>query len=297
MRIALLNRHEGGRIGGDMIHLRGHQAGLIKLGYEVDYIYNPKADLCGYDEVWIYHLNFRWAHAHWRNCIKYNKPYRVVSIFYPELKGVGWQAMRRVVEGAICVYCASNAEKLDIVELLNPDCKIRVVPCGLDKMIFTHKGPKVDTEPFVLSVARFEEYKGHHRVLEACKELNLPVVAIGPYSSMQYVNRCKKINPDALIIGELSQEELTAYYRRAKVFVCASTNDRFNMCITEAVQCGARVITSKQNRGNEWFVNAPIVDPDNQTELQSAISKEWALYPELQGIKVWSWNEVVDSML
>lgn len=85
---------------------------------------------------------------------------------------------------AVCEY-----ERRKFARILGiPEARIRLIRNGSDPLPIDETAPCPDGDPLVLSVGRFEEYKGHHRVLRAMPEIltrapgaRLELIGSGPY--------------------------------------------------------------------------------------------------------------------
>jgi len=300
MRYLLLNRHNV-HMGGDMIQLQGYQKALQKLGHTADYSYDLDPDLSNYDMAWLHHLNWKWSWPHYLACKKQNKPFCIVSIFYPEFHGISKPNMLKMMNDATMIFCLSERIRQEMISFFNLTDelleKICIVPNGIDQDIFHTEGVRIGRPGFVFSCGRFEEYKGHHRIIEACKLVDLPVVAVGPFSHPNYVERCRKIWSETEIYDGVSQTDLAKWYRAAKVYVLASLTERFGLGIIESVACGSRAVSTIHSRGNEWFTDVPHVDPEDIEALAQAIKGEWDKHPQKTEMDVWTWDRVTQMML
>lgn len=251
MRAAFLNRNPHTHPGGDNIMLERLMSALRLLGVECENIYGEwqPEHLHAFDVVIIYHLNFSWSADNFRKAQQSGKPIVSLPIFYPtDILGQNHQAMRRCLESARMVCPLSFTEAREILRLTGFAGPFTIIPHGTEER-FHYDG---SGREFVMAVnARGD--KGERLVEQACERLGLP---------FRYVTR-------------LSHEELHLVYRKAKVFVHASLDDRMSLTVVEALCAGCRVLSSVHDRGNEWFPRLRRIDPQNPRGLEEAIRDAW----------------------
>ncbi len=102
-------------------------------------------------------------------------------------------------------------------------------------------------EFLVCSVARVEETKGQHIVLEAVSKLrdegiNAKAIIVGPATDKEYYNNLIKLYPDDIFTGFSSQAN--NYIQISDCFVLATENETFGMAIMDAMRCGVCVVAS-----------------------------------------------------
>jgi glycosyltransferase involved in cell wall biosynthesis len=295
MKIILFNRTHN-NIGGDRIQIENYIKSLNKLGHEA--IYSPAMfNVPTGDEHWLFHINFGWVDNQVTSLKNQGKEYILFAIFYPHIYDNSIEKMRDLISGSKFTVCLSEAEKNEMMEFLNCkflDHKIKVIGNGIDKEIFNPSG-EVSGDDCVLSVGRFEDAKGLKEVVRAARIANKPVKIIGTFGDKQYQDEI--IADGVEVYSEITQEELAKHYRSARVYVCCSESERYGLTLIEAYGCGANVISSPGNRGNEWFGDTVIIDPQDSKELASAINVEWDKHPTRSEFKVYSWDEIVQQIL
>jgi glycosyltransferase involved in cell wall biosynthesis len=300
MKIALLNRDEATHVGGDAVQLRGYQKSLSVLGYQADYIGQTTPDLRGYDEAWLFHINFPWCGGQFQAAKTANIPVRLFPIYYA---GSVVTALD-VFSYARAIYPLSGAEQQEMIQELKLDdstiAKMHAIPNGVDKSIFRNRGDEhtdLSERRYVMTAGRYEQYKGQQRVAEAATGLGLPFLTVGTVWHSESYERCKAlaIGTSSQVLGNVSQDELASLYSRARVYCCASTSERNNLAILEAAACGATVINSIDNRGHDWLA-CPAINPADSEQLRQAIW-EAAWHPHDYSAEVLSWDAVVQEIL
>ncbi|MHB8483456.1 MAG: glycosyltransferase [Nitrospiria bacterium] len=285
-----------------MVQLRSYQKALIEMGHQADYN-NGKLNVkynvqqVGYDEIWLFHANMGWTKFQYDSIKELKIPYRLFAIYYPGLySDTSHAEMKEMIDGAKAVYCLSEAEKKEFTAEF-PEREVIVIPNGVDTKIFNPYGPSVSApKDFVMSAGRFDESKGFVRIIEACKELNIPVMIAGMKWNNSYRDLLRKMWNGAWIGDDIPQEVLASYYRSSKVYVCASQSERNNLCILEAHACGSNVITCPGNRGNEWLGNTPIVDPNDKNAMKEAILNAYEM-KTVSTFKDYDWKEIIQMIL
>lgn len=278
MRVLLCNRAES-HLGGDMIQLRAYERELQKLGLDAIYESNWDCNMAGTNLLHMFHLNFGWTWRFYLRAQQLQIPYVISAIFYPNLFDVDVEQMTELIRNSQKTLFLSQSELEDCKKFLNYDIppeKVAITNNGVAE-VFSKEGEKyVWNKDYVMIAGRWEEGKGQRRVLEACKELEIPVVAIGPLGDDNYRESCKKDFPEAFISDALPQDKLAEYYRGAKVYICASETERHNLCLMEAAACGCNLVSSPFNRGNEWYgKRLTVANSFHKAELQEAILKEY----------------------
>jgi glycosyltransferase involved in cell wall biosynthesis len=299
LKILLMNRDEKTHVGGDMLRLRNYQKELRRMGYNAAYCNDPSVNIDDFDIVWLFHMDFGWALENYQLCKNKKKPYILFPNYYSHLNNVSHQDRQNIVSDAKFIIVTSQTEKLELLHKFRVDSsKIGTVPNGVDREIFSPNGSRFEIDsPYVLSVGRFEPYKGHLRVIKACKAAGVSVIAIGPHTVSSYVDQCRgEFYEKAIIKNGVSQAELARYYRGAEIFVCASTTERNCNCVVEALACGTKVISSVYNKGNEWYQGMSIIDPTKHEEMVDTILMELSNEEECH-VKVASWHGIVRDIL
>ena len=300
MKIAICNRRPEDHFGGDLIQAWGYQKALQKLGHEVDYHWELFPSFLGYDYAIMHHVGFGWTKCQYESLKNTGIPYTIVSVFYPGTYPDSSPAIaKEICDHANKIVCFSKEEKDEMIKELGLDEQVQsrmvIVPNGVDKDIFNPTGEKVEMKDFVMSAGRGDELKQFHLVIEACKELDLPVVIATTKWDKGYIERLKGIWDKAVILEGLNQEDLAKWYRACRVYVCASNGERDNLCVKEAAASGATIINSTHNRGRE-SLSAPSVNPSIKEQLNSALIeayKQETAYDK----EVLDWKDIVKLVI
>jgi len=296
MNVVLCNRDPRAHIGGDAVQVYGYIKALKKLGHDAEYIWALDFNASRFDEAWLFHATFGWTVRQWRSVQNAGIPYRVFTIYYPGIYSDNNHVTTyEILKGAKAVYSLSNKEDREFHEEF-PDIKTIIIDNGVDKDIFRPDGFKRE-EGKVLSVGRYGEGKGQLSVINACIKLNLPVLTIGSVGESDYMSKCFAMDNgnNVRCLGGLKNEEMPDYYRGAKVYVCASSDERNNLTVLEAAACGSTVIDTIYNRAaaDHFF---KIIDPKKSEELEAAILEAWN-NPISHVDKIKSWDDIIRNIL
>lgn len=142
-------------------------------------------------------------------------------------------------------------------------------------------------EKFILYVGDVTWNKNVPRLLEAIKQVNIPLVMVGKALVQEDFDRRNVWNADLVRVKELIKEDknisllgfvptedLVQIYNIASVFVWPSVYEGFGLPILEAMQCGCPVITSREGCMPEIAGDAAyFFDGYNTKSLAEAISE------------------------
>lgn len=258
---------------------------LRLTGVECDNVYGEwlPSRLRIYDLVVIYHCNFTWSRENWIKTQLSGRPYVVLPIFYPtDALGLDFPSIRRFLDQAACVCPLSFTEAKEIKDHTGFAGPFTVIPHGTDERFHSPDGG--EREYVMTTCARGG--KGERLVEEVCAKLRVPY---------------------RHIMGE-PHVTLPYFYKKAKVFVHSSPDDRMSLTVGEALCGGCRVLSSVYDRGNEWFPGLKVVNPESEMELEAWIrmaweSDKWDYTPNQQARKMsWldaavAWKRVMERVV
>ena len=180
--------------------------------------------------------------------------------------------------------------------------KCRVVHFGIDLQRFVRTAERearaaawraqFGGQPLVLFVGRLRHYKGVHVLLEALARLPAAAQALiagsGPLEAQlrAHAQQCG-VADRAHFLGTLDDDEVTALYHAADVFVLPSTNraETFGIVQLEAMAGGLPVICTELGTGtsyvNQHEITGLVIPPNDPEALASAIQRLLAS-PELR---------------
>lgn len=149
--------------------------------------------------------------------------------------------MKYVLSQADKIVVASEYMKSRTSNLGIPDNIIKVIPCGLE---IDYKEGKRHKENLIMFCGRLDHSKDPLTLLESAprvvNDLNGQVkfMFFGEgilREEMEEVIRKKNLQDYVRILGQVANDKLVNYYKKAKVFVSASTREPFGIVLTEAL--------------------------------------------------------------
>lgn len=141
-----------------------------------------------------------------------------------------------------------------------------------------------EKNPFlVLCVARIEGLKNQLNLIKALNSTQYTLVLIGPAATHQhrYYEACRQIAaPNVQFIGYLPQDELLAYYLKAKVHVLPSWFETTGLSSLEAAALGCNIVITDKGDTKEYFGNhAWYCDPSSPDSIRRAVDDAAASGP------------------
>ncbi|MEK7067246.1 MAG: glycosyltransferase family 1 protein [Patescibacteria group bacterium] len=184
------------------------------------------------------------------------------------------------------IIAISEATKRDIINIYGmPAEKIRVIYCGF-KNICALSGARITApEDFFLFIGALKERKNvagvirafalYHKKNPLAKE-RLLIVGYGAGAYREELERIiseEKIGELIMRIGQISDEQLSFLYQKARALVFPSFIEGFGFPVLEAMACGLPVITSNSSSLAELGAHdsAILIDPKNQEAIAEAM--------------------------
>nr|MDO8135544.1 glycosyltransferase family 4 protein [Candidatus Njordarchaeum guaymaensis] len=182
-------------------------------------------------------------------------PLIITPHFHPVASTPLRNALRRLyfpagdfsLSGADAVIALTNIERDMLLRTFNlSQSKVIVIPNGI------LVPPMQPTEPrnnFLLVVSRLEKYKG----LEVLFALNskirthlrdAKILVVGEGAARAELDKMSRSAEGVKLLGNLSEEELHHYYRKAAALLSVSSYEAFGMSILEAMAHGCPVIAA-----------------------------------------------------
>ena len=223
----------------------------------------------------------------------------VFSKHFPRgIKGsIKWQMQRYSLKKANAIITDSNSSKKDIVKYVDvPESRVNVIylAAGEDFKKLEIGNWKLEIqkrynlpERFVLYVGDVTWNKNLPRLLEAVKQINLPLVMVGkalvsedydrtnPWNDdLVKVQQEAEANTNVIRLGFVSNEDLVGIYNMATVFIMPSLYEGFGLPVLEAMASGCPVITTKEGSLPEVAGEAALyVDAYNTESIAQGLKK------------------------
>lgn len=252
------------------------------------------------------------------------------SLFPRGIKGeLKWQMQRLSLKKANAIITDSKNSKEDIIKYIGVrESKISVVHLAAGEQFRKLKNgnwqKKIKKkyglpERFVLYVGDITPNKNVPRLLDAVKELKIPIVMVGknlinenydkenPWNSdLNRVWELAKGDENILRLGFVEDQDLVSIFNLATVFCMPSLYEGFGLPVLEAQACGCPVITTKEGSLKEVAGDSAFfVDAYNIDSIKEGIKKVYydeALQDELseKGLKnceKFSWKKTASYTL
>ena len=205
---------------------------------------------------------------------------------------------------AVCEY----ERRLFAAALRIPESRIRVIRNGSDRLPIDDSAPGLAGNPLVLSIGRFEEYKGHHRVLRAMPALlkrapdaRLGLIGSGPYEqTLRDMARDLGV-ADRVTFRSFGPEERGAMGRlvsQADVVCLLSAYEAHPVAVMEALGTGAKALLADTSGLTELGVAglADTIDLEADPEAVAEAVLKVVAAPRTASPDLQSWDDCADSL-
>lgn len=190
--------------------------------------------------------------------------------------------LRMALRKTSAVLVPSENTKKDLIRIFSyPEEKIIVTPlAAIPTFALRPPTPNFYNLPkeFILTVAGLEPRKNVNMLVDAVLALNKALVIVGGkgWKSGALQKKISENKKHIIHIENCSSEDLTTFYKAAKIFVFPSIYEGFGLPPLEAMANGCPVICSNAGSLKEVCGDAAIlIDPNNPQELKNAIEKLW----------------------
>lgn len=198
-----------------------------------------------------------------------------------------WRTLKRA--SAIVANAPSYARTSPVLSSSLLRDKVRVIPLGIDETSCSGSGDVGilkrlglrDDAPFFLFIGALRYYKGLFLLLEAAREVDVPIViaGTGPEESA-LKKRASELGLEQIYFaGPISESEKTALLQRCYAFVLPShlRSEAFGMVLVEAAMCGKPMISCEIGTGTS-FINVDgdtgiVVEPNSSRALAQAMNR------------------------
>lgn len=299
MKVLIQNRSNFLKsVAGDSIQLYKTKEYLEKLGVQITVSSESDVNPSCYDLVHLFNIiPVEETYRQYQNIKRHGKKYVLSTIYWDprEFLNVSGQAetfgewwaktmplRREVLKEAALILPNSNLEyemlKKNFGEL-PPEI---IVPNAADPIFATAKPERFfqtyRTKDFLLSVGRICRRKNQLMLIRAAKDLNLPLVLIGPINDGIYYRECRRESAGHKVtfIDALTPLELASAYASARVHALVSWYDTPGLVSLEAAMAGCRIVTTDRGSAREYFGDhAFYCDPGKVESIRNAIKNAW----------------------
>lgn len=230
-----------------------------------------------------------------------------------------YKVPRRLIQGAIrdaaALVAVSAALKQVLVELGAPDDKVTVLRNGVETNLFQPPSNRAAvrttlglTGPTLISVGGLIERKGHHRTIEAMRQLpdfTLIIAGEGPERDrLAGLITAYDLGDRVRLLGPRPHRELPSLYGAADASVLASSREGWANVLLESMACGTPVVAANI-WGNPEVVQTPaagvIYEPNTPTGIADGVRQLFAAKPDRAATRAYaepfSWDETTAGQL
>ncbi|HEY0183735.1 MAG TPA: glycosyltransferase [Rhodopila sp.] len=205
---------------------------------------------------------------------------------------------RRLIQGAIrdasALIAVSQALKQALIALGAPEAKVTVLRNGVETTLFRPPHDRAAaraavnlTRPALLSVGGLIERKGHHRTIEAMRQLpeyELLIAGEGPERErLATLIDTFGLADRVRLLGPLPHRGLPALYGAADASVLASSREGWANVLLESMACGTPVLAANI-WGNPEVVGAPeaglIYQPNTPDGIAAGVRRLFRALPD-----------------
>lgn len=199
---------------------------------------------------------------------------------------------KRILHAANAVIAINTAERDDLVEIFDVDPhKIHVIPNGVDRRYFSATPnafvDRYGIRDMILCVGTIERRKNQLMLIEATKDLGVPLVLIGPAMPMKnaqeytaQVEAMVERSPHVTWIQGLDNDDplLASAFAAAAVHVLPSTAEAQGLVSLEAAAAGTRVVVSDLPSLRSLFgTDVTYADPTSASAIRDAIHQAMSM--------------------
>ncbi|MDP8907589.1 MAG: CDP-glycerol glycerophosphotransferase family protein [Chloroflexota bacterium] len=183
-----------------------------------------------------------------------------------------------------------------------------VIPSGVDLPRPASTDPP-DDPPLILSIGRVEQYKGHHRVVEALPALTrarpgtrLRIVGTGPYEP-QVREVAERLRVGHLVeiapVPTYRREEMARLMQRAAVVTMLSQYESQGMAVQEALALGRPLVVARETALAELerYPNVRSVPSGAGPDEVAAVILELFAAPSVDPPAMPTWDECANRLL
>jgi glycosyltransferase involved in cell wall biosynthesis len=194
------------------------------------------------------------------------------------------KSIHEIITKATLILPNSSSEFIRLKQIYGCQTNHIVIPNAVDGNLFRfNKDAKKDPK-LVICIARIEGIKNQLNLIRAINNTSFQLLIIGAPAPNQpaYYQMCRE---EALgnirFIEHIPQEELVAYYQKAKVHVLPSWFETTGLSSLEAAAMGCNIVITDKGDTKEYFgSHAVYCSPSSPESIYAAIEKASSLPPD-----------------
>jgi len=187
------------------------------------------------------------------------------------------KSVRQILSKALWVLPNSEMEYRQLCKQYRVSPNYTVVPNGVDTSLFKQSADSRKEEQMVLCVARVEGVKNQLNLVKALNNTPYQLVIVGDAAPNQpsYYQQCRNMAAsNVTFMNSLPQQELVAWYAKAKVHILPSWFETCGLATLEAAVMGCNVVVSDRGFTSEYCEDdAVYCDPSSPSALLKAVEK------------------------
>jgi len=204
---------------------------------------------------------------------------RMMSLSYT------WKGQRKsiheIIKKAGMILPNSLSEYNRLKKLYGCSTNYIVIPNAVDSELFRFNREAEKDPQLVLCIARIEGIKNQANLIRALNNTRFQLIIIGAPAPNQsaYYHMCREIAASNIrFIDHIPQEELVAYYQKAKVHVLPSWFETTGLSSLEAAAMGCSIVITDKGDTEEYFGNhAVYCSPSSPQSIYAAVEKASSL--------------------
>ena len=237
----------------------------------------------------------------------------ITFVRYPKTYSCSFRMVYNFLIPHLCkkVKHVLTVSKFSLEEITNyykvPKEKFSVVYNAVDGQFRQMTDEKLQSEKYFVAVSSVKENKNFPMVVESFKKLQqrLPdakLYIIGDLKDKNFGNIDLNVedNPNIILLGRVSDEDLIRYYSNAVGFIFPSYYEGFGIPVLEAQACGCPVISTNRSSLPEVLLDSAILaNPDDVNAFADGmytVATDTDLRSELirkgfENVKRFSWED------
>ncbi|NLW47745.1 MAG: glycosyltransferase [Firmicutes bacterium] len=299
MKVLIQNRSNYlNSIAGDSIQLSKTKEYLEKLGVQITVSSKWEVDLSRYDLTHLFNIMpVEDTYRQYQNSKRYRKKYVLSTIYWDPQEFLNTSSQMVTFQKWWTITMPFRQEIIKEAALILPNSNLEyellkknfgklppeiIVPNAADRFFATAKPEgffqKYRIKDFLLSVGRICQRKNQLTLIRVAKELNLPLVLIGPINDGIYYRECRRESAghQVTFIDALAPLELASAYASARVHALISWYDTPGLVSLEAAMAGCKIVTTDRGSAAEYFRDqAFYCDPGRIESIRAAIKNAW----------------------
>ncbi len=186
------------------------------------------------------------------------------------------KSIRRIIREASMLLPNSRSEYDRLKKDFQVEKDYTIIPNGINPSLFIHQTEQQPRDPhLVICVGRIESRKNQINLIRALNNTKYQLLLIGSPSAnqAQYDEECRRLAAGNIsFIHKLPQEDLIAYYSKAKVHALPSWFETTGLSSLEAAAMGCNIVITEKGDTREYFENYGFYcDPNSPASIFAAV--------------------------